>query len=104
MNTKRTSARRARTTILVTGLAGFILGGATWAAGGGGCSHDVLLDLADASLEKAAAQVVAAENGAVVPPFGSHDVEALRAISRARKAVAKAFEYAESSCDANHDV
>lgn len=84
---------------LGAGAIGMVLGSAAAARGVGGCGHDARLDAAEQNLEKASVLIQAAENPGIVPPFGGHDVRALRAIAYARAAVQDAIDYAENSCN-----
>lgn len=71
------------------GLAGAFYAGVAYAA-------DPRLDDADALVEKAIAQLKAAENPGVNPPFGGHRQKAIKDLQQARAQIAKAKAYADN--------
>lgn len=82
--------KRAITTLA----AGTVLGGAFY-AGMAFAAADPLLNAADLSTEKAIAQLEAAKNDGVKPPFGGHRAKAIRHLKQARREIAKAIKYAD---------
>lgn len=60
-------------------------------------SFDPLLAQAEASAEKAVAQIMAAENEGVVPPFNGYDVKAITLLQQARRTIRVAMAYAGST-------
>ncbi len=75
--------------------AGTVLAGAFYAGMAFAAPADPLLAAADLSAEKAIAQLEAAKNEGVKPPFGGHRAKAVWHIKQARKEIAKAIKYAE---------
>ncbi|MGE0327679.1 MAG: hypothetical protein AB7K71_25900 [Polyangiaceae bacterium] len=74
--------------------AGAVLAGVFY-AGMAFAATDPLLDLANEGVTKSIAQLQAAKNDGVKPPFGGHRAKAIWHLKRAQKEIAKAKKYAE---------
>ena len=74
--------------LIGAGLAGAFYAGIAFAA-------DPRLDEADASVQKAIAQLTAAENPGVNKPFGGHREKALEDLRKAQAEIKKAKEWAD---------
>ncbi|MEZ4373971.1 MAG: hypothetical protein R3B07_24325 [Polyangiaceae bacterium] len=75
--------------------AGAVLAGVFY-AGMAFAATDPLLDAAKDSTDKAIAQLQAATNDGVKPPFGGHRAKAIWHLKQAQKEIAKAKKYAEN--------